>query len=111
MEPHGDAITRQRTIVSALPMPQRMQDALQWSTELVNALPSSSAAVRLRVAGADDMRAVHAMVCELAEFEREPDGVKIGPEELVRDGFGPWCVCWVTAVTPPPCLTAVTPPL
>lgn len=44
---------------------------------------------RIRPAKPKDMGAVLKLIRELAAFEREPDAVEIGLEDLVRDGFGP----------------------
>jgi GNAT superfamily N-acetyltransferase len=44
--------------------------------------------LRIRPAIADDAPLLLAMIRELAEFERVPEKVKIGVEDLVRDGFG-----------------------
>ena len=35
-----------------------------------------------------DMKAVLALIQELADFEKEPDAVLISEEDLIRDGFG-----------------------
>lgn len=45
--------------------------------------------VRIRPATAADCAALHALVCELADYERAPDEVHTTPESFVRDGFGP----------------------
>ena len=45
--------------------------------------------LRIRPAIANDAALLLAMIRELAEFERVPEKVKIGVEDLVRDGFGP----------------------
>ena len=34
------------------------------------------------------MQRVHALICELATFEKAPDEVINTPEEMIRDGFG-----------------------
>jgi GNAT superfamily N-acetyltransferase len=44
-------------------------------------------AIVIREARPDDTSLILALVRELAEFEREPDAVKIGEVELLRDGF------------------------
>ncbi|HEX4065410.1 MAG TPA: hypothetical protein VHZ09_05250 [Acidobacteriaceae bacterium] len=41
----------------------------------------------IREARADDAALILQFVRELAEYERAPDAVKIGVDELVRDGF------------------------
>lgn len=41
----------------------------------------------IRCARPEDVPLIHALVRELAEYEREPDAVKIGEAELARDGF------------------------
>lgn len=43
----------------------------------------------IRTATADDVPAIHAMVVELAEFEREPDAVVTTEADLLADGWGP----------------------
>jgi len=43
---------------------------------------------QVRVAGVEDMGSVWGMVRALAEFEREPDGVRTTAEMYVRDGCG-----------------------
>jgi GNAT superfamily N-acetyltransferase len=43
--------------------------------------------IKLRSACPEDIPLIHALVRELAEYEREPDAVKIGEAELARDGF------------------------
>ncbi len=42
----------------------------------------------IRPATADDMPRVLQLICELAEFEREPEAVVITADDLIRDGFG-----------------------
>jgi hypothetical protein len=44
--------------------------------------------IHIRRATLHDAALLRAMICELAEFEREPDLVTIREEDLVRDGFG-----------------------
>ena len=44
--------------------------------------------LHIRPATLHDAALLRAMICELAEFEREPDLVTIREEDLVRDGFG-----------------------
>jgi len=41
--------------------------------------------MQIRTATAADMPAVHALVYELAVYEREPEAVKTTPEEYLRD--------------------------
>lgn len=45
--------------------------------------------VRIRPATAADCPALHALVCELADYERAPDEVHTTAESFARDGFGP----------------------
>jgi len=42
----------------------------------------------IRPGTAADVPAVHALIVELAVYEREPDAVINTPEEMVRDGYG-----------------------
>lgn len=42
----------------------------------------------IRAAKPEDMVQVVSLVKELAEFEKENNAVEIGPEDLLRDGFG-----------------------
>lgn len=42
----------------------------------------------IREATKDDMQAVHALINELAIFEKEPEAVEISVEDLIQDGFG-----------------------
>jgi GNAT superfamily N-acetyltransferase len=42
----------------------------------------------IRPAKIDDCALLRTMICELAEFEHEPDQVTIREEDLTRDGFG-----------------------
>ena len=42
----------------------------------------------LRPASAEDAAAMHALIVELAVYEREPDAVVVTPDELAADGFG-----------------------
>ncbi|RMG72033.1 MAG: hypothetical protein D6722_06025 [Bacteroidetes bacterium] len=44
--------------------------------------------IHIRPAGAGDMPAVHALVQELAEFERAPEEVETSPASYLADGFG-----------------------
>ena len=51
----------------------------------------------IRPAVAQDMPAVHALIVELAVFEREPDAVTLTLDQLIEDGFGseaPRFHCW-----------------
>ena len=41
----------------------------------------------IRSARPEDIPLIHSLVRELAEYEREPDSVRIGEAELARDGF------------------------
>lgn len=41
----------------------------------------------IRWARPDDVALIHQLVRELAEYEREPDAVRLGAAELLRDGF------------------------
>lgn len=43
----------------------------------------------IRPATAADIPLMYSLVRGLAEYEREPDSVKITEEQLLRDGFGP----------------------
>jgi len=43
----------------------------------------------IRAARKSDMKEVHALIQELAVFEKEPDAVEVQVEDLERDGFGP----------------------
>ena len=45
--------------------------------------------MNIRPACKEDMGKVHALIRELAVFEREPHAVEISPSDLERDGFGP----------------------
>lgn len=47
----------------------------------------------LRFAKPEDMPAVHALVKELALFERAPEEVLTSPEEISADAFGPRDYC------------------
>jgi len=44
--------------------------------------------LRIRPASIHDAALLRSMIRELAEYERELEGVKIGEEDLARDGFG-----------------------
>ncbi len=43
----------------------------------------------IRQATPSDIPLIHSLVRALAEYEREPNAVKITENELLRDGFGP----------------------
>jgi len=45
--------------------------------------------ITIRPATAADIPLMYSLVHALAEYEREPHGVKITEEQLLRDGFGP----------------------
>jgi GNAT superfamily N-acetyltransferase len=45
--------------------------------------------ITIRPATAADVPLMYSLVRGLAEYEREPDSVKITEEQLLRDGFGP----------------------
>jgi GNAT superfamily N-acetyltransferase len=53
--------------------------------------------IKVRKATAQDMKHVHALIHELAVFEKEPDAVEISLQDLIKDGFGkePAFVCFV----------------
>ena len=42
-----------------------------------------------RVATIDDVPLLKKLIHELAEYEREPQAVRITEEQLIHDGFGP----------------------
>lgn len=44
--------------------------------------------MNIRVGKKEDMKAVLSLIQELAEFEKEPDAVKVAEADLIRDGFG-----------------------
>lgn len=44
--------------------------------------------IRLRKGTKEDMPAVHALIRELAEFEKAPEEVMTSPASMVEDGFG-----------------------
>ncbi|MES2241013.1 MAG: GNAT family N-acetyltransferase [Bacteroidota bacterium] len=44
--------------------------------------------MNIREGRKEDMKAVLSLIQELAEFEKEPDAVKVTVEDLIRDGFG-----------------------
>ena len=44
--------------------------------------------MNIRAGRKEDMAAVLSLIQELAEFEKEPDAVKVTAEDLIRDGFG-----------------------
>ena len=43
--------------------------------------------MNIRTAEPNDVANIHALIQELATFEKEPDAVVITPEDLLRDGF------------------------
>lgn len=51
-------------------------------------MPNLKPMFTLRPATAADAPALHALIVELAVYEREPDAVEVTPEDLVKDGFG-----------------------
>ena len=44
--------------------------------------------IAIRDAVQSDMKSVHALITELAVFEKEPQAVKVNVADLERDGFG-----------------------
>lgn len=44
--------------------------------------------ITIRDAVRSDMKKVHQLITELAEFEKEPDAVEISVDDLEQDGFG-----------------------
>jgi GNAT superfamily N-acetyltransferase len=48
---------------------------------------ATSSSWRVRVACDDDIESIHAMICELAAYEREPDAVEATPDDLRRALF------------------------
>lgn len=44
--------------------------------------------MNIRVGKKEDMADVLGLIQELAEFEKEPDAVKVTVDDLIRDGFG-----------------------
>ncbi|MDX1907381.1 MAG: GNAT family N-acetyltransferase [Bacteroidia bacterium] len=51
-------------------------------------MASAETDIVIRPGTAADIPAVHALIMELALFEREPEAVKTTPAELLADGFG-----------------------
>ncbi|MBL7923244.1 MAG: GNAT family N-acetyltransferase, partial [Bacteroidia bacterium] len=45
--------------------------------------------VMVRKGTKEDMPAVHALICELAEYEKAPQEVSNTVEDMLEDGFGP----------------------
>jgi GNAT superfamily N-acetyltransferase len=45
--------------------------------------------LKIRPATIDDAALLRALIWELADFEKEPDEVRVTAEDLARDGFGP----------------------
>jgi GNAT superfamily N-acetyltransferase len=43
--------------------------------------------LKIREARVEDVRLILAFIRELAEYEREPDGVRATEDDLIRDGF------------------------
>lgn len=48
----------------------------------------NSSSLRIRTARPADVPLIHALVRELAEYEREPASAQLSEAELLRDGFG-----------------------
>ena len=48
--------------------------------------------VRIRLASSSDCGSILHFIRELAEYEREPDGVEVTEDILIRDGFRGRCV-------------------
>lgn len=44
--------------------------------------------VKIRKGTKEDMPSVHALICELAEYEKAPQEVSNTVEDMIRDGFG-----------------------
>jgi ribosomal protein S18 acetylase RimI-like enzyme len=44
--------------------------------------------MNIRIGKKEDMASVLGLIQELADFEKEPEAVKITVEDLIRDGFG-----------------------
>jgi GNAT superfamily N-acetyltransferase len=45
--------------------------------------------IRIRKADSSDMKAIHQLIVELAEYEKAPEQVETSPEQMQQDGFGP----------------------
>lgn len=56
--------------------------------------------ITIRDAARSDMKRVHELISELAEFEKEPNAVEISVDDLEEDGFGknPKFHCFVAEV-------------
>ena len=54
----------------------------------------------IRKGSAEDIPAVHRLICELAEFERAPHEVNNTPQQMLADGFGnaPVYQLWVAEI-------------
>lgn len=59
-----------------------------------------SLSCRIRNAKPEDVNAIHALIGELAEFEKAPHEFVNTPEKLLKDGFGdnPLYMCFVAEV-------------
>ncbi len=56
--------------------------------------------ITIRKAKKEDMRRVHELIMELAEYEKLPQEVELIPKDLINDGFGvkPMFHCFVAEV-------------